>query len=127
MTDIEIVKQIEKEINIPLQQVSKIEWSTAGYTLNNKGHVAGLGLFRCKLNSLNRIIRPLKMLKCLTILELDSNQISDISFLKDFENITELSLGTNQISDISVLKDLKKLKFAFYHLQKIIVTNQCVN
>ena len=53
-----------------------------------------------------------KKMKNLNIqkLWLDSNQISDISPLKDLINIQNLWLGGNHINDISPLKDLKNIQ-----------------
>jgi small GTP-binding protein len=42
-------------------------------------------------------------------LDLNYNQITDYSFLKDLTNLTNLNLYKNQITDISFLKDLTKL------------------
>ena len=55
-------------------------------------------------------ISPLKDLENLTKLRLGKNRrISNVSPLKDLENLTFLDLDGNQISDISPLKDLKNL------------------
>jgi internalin A len=109
MTDLDIIKQIEKELNIKLEKLDKIEWGSRGYTLNQNGQVTGLGLFGCKINNLNRIISPLKELINLMTLDLRDKQLSDISPLKDLMNLTTLRLNRNKIIDISPLKELTKL------------------
>ena len=45
----------------------------------------------------------------LTHLDLSSNQISDVSALKELTQLTELQLSNNQISDVSPLKELTQL------------------
>ncbi|MEA3450884.1 MAG: leucine-rich repeat domain-containing protein, partial [Bacteroidota bacterium] len=110
MTDIQTIKQIEKELNIKLEKVDEIKYNTKkGYTLNEQAEIIELGLYECEIKDLNRIIDFLKDLKSLTTLNLRSNNISDISFLKDLKNLTTLDLSANEISDISVLKDMKSL------------------
>jgi len=110
MTDLDIIKQIEKELNIKLEKLDEIP-EEKGYTLNQNGQVTGLGLYNCKIKNLNRIISPLKELTNLTELHLRDNQLSDISPLKDLTNLTELDLSTNQLSDISPLKAVVNLTY----------------
>ena len=57
----------------------------------------------------NPDIKPLKQMALLTRLDLQNNQISNISALKNLKNLTCLDLSGNQISDISALKSLKRL------------------
>ncbi len=107
--DLEIIKQIEKELGCELEQVKEIEWNTRGYVLNEQAEVVGLGLYDCEIGDLKRIIYLLKELKKMTLLNSSRNQLSDISVLKELKNLTQLDLSDNLISDISVLKELKKL------------------
>lgn len=46
MTDLDIIKKIENELSIELEQSRKIEWSSKGYTLNQNGQVTGLAQLR---------------------------------------------------------------------------------
>jgi internalin A len=48
-------------------------------------------------------------LKGLTTLNLSGNNISDVSFLKEFKELTFLDLSGNNISDVSFLKELTEL------------------
>jgi internalin A len=105
MKDLDIIKQIEKELNVELKESDHKK----GYTLNQNGQVTGLCLKDCKIKNLNLIIYPLKNLKNLTQLVLDKNQLSDISPLKYLDNLTGLYLHNNQIRDISPLKNLGNL------------------
>ena len=43
------------------------------------------------------------------MLQLDGNQISDVSPLASLTNLTDLDLGNNQISDVSPLASLTNL------------------
>ena len=51
------------------------------------------------LNNINRITSYLKALTCLTELSLIGNQISDISFLKNFAYLQSLNLNENQVEE----------------------------
>jgi GTPase SAR1 family protein len=113
MTDLEIIGQIEKELNVKLEKLDEIKWNNKGYTLNQNGQVTGLGLYRFEIANLNRIISPLKELTSLTQLDLHNNQLSDISPLKELTDLTELSLSQNQLSDISPLKKLTSLTLLY--------------
>jgi len=66
MTDLDIIKQIEKELNEKLLNLKNIVQNIKCYTLNQIGQVTGLGLYNCKIENLNRIISPLKALTNLT-------------------------------------------------------------
>ena len=106
MTDTQIIKQLENQLNIKLKKVEEIDWDTVGYTTDQQENITGLGLYRCKIKDVTPIIKQLTDLKNLTNLNLGYNQISDISALKDLKELTRLYLSSNQISDISALKNL---------------------
>ncbi|PKK82129.1 MAG: hypothetical protein CVT49_15375, partial [candidate division Zixibacteria bacterium HGW-Zixibacteria-1] len=109
MSDLGIIKQIEKELKIKLERLVKVEWNSKGYTLDEKGKVTGLGFYVCKIKNLKRIITPLKELTNLTTLDLYYNQISELAPLKELKKLTTLDLSSNQISELAPLKELKKL------------------
>jgi len=109
MIDHEAIKSIEKELNIKLENLDETKSKNNGYTLNQNNQVTGLYLGECKIKNLNHIISHLKDLTKITTLNLDNNQIKDISPLRDLANLSNLFLHQNQISDISPLKDLKNL------------------
>ncbi len=48
MTDLDIIKQIEKALNVKLEKLEKIEWDSKGYTINQNKQVIGLILSHCK-------------------------------------------------------------------------------
>jgi len=122
MTDLEIIRQIEKELNVKLKKLDKIEWRSKGYTLNQEGQVIGIELCMCEIENLNRIISSLSALMNLTQLDLSSNQLSDISPLFALTNLTQLDLSSNQLSDISalsVLTNLTQLYFSYTQVRDI--------
>jgi len=57
MTDLDIIKQIETELNIKLRESGEIGYSpnakAKAYTLNKEGQVTGLGLYNCGMQNLN--------------------------------------------------------------------------
>ena len=137
MTDLEILKKIEKILNnafkkVKLDKISEYQYSKIAYsTSDDKDNIIGLkiSLFKdlfkdeCltylkELKNLNHLslennninnITHLKDLKNLTYLDLSNNQISNILHLKELKNLSDLSLNNNQIEDISHLKELKNL------------------
>jgi len=118
MTDLEIIRQIEKELDVKLDKLDEIKWNSKGYTLNQDGQIIGIRLYACKIKNLNRIISPLLTLTNLTQLSLISNQLSDISPLSALTNLMQLSLISNQVSDISPLSTLTNL------IQLDLISNQ---
>ena len=89
MTDLDIIKQIEKELNIKLEKLDGMKFGSEGYTLNQNGQVTGLGFWECNIKNLNRIISSLKALTNLTNLQLIRSQLRDISPL----NVVHLLKG----------------------------------
>ncbi|WP_264197115.1 leucine-rich repeat domain-containing protein, partial [Microseira wollei] len=69
-------------------------------------HTVEMLLKKAKTSDCNEADR---ILSNLTSLNLDSNQITDISPLKALTNLTSLNLYNNQITDISPLKALTNL------------------
>jgi Leucine-rich repeat (LRR) protein len=109
MTDLDLIHQIEKELNVTLEPLDKIKWNSRGYTLNQSGQVAGLGLYRCEIINLERIISPLRELTNLTQLDLRSTQVSDLAPLCELINLTQLYLSHTQVSDLAPLSELTNL------------------
>ena len=110
MNDLDIIKQIEKELKVDLEKLDKIKWNSRGYILNQDGQVKDLGLYDCNIYKLKRIESFLKELKGLANLALVGNKLRDVSYLKELKGLTNLDLSTNfQIKDFSFLKELKGL------------------
>ena len=109
MTDLDIIRQIEKELNVKLDKLNEIEYGSQVYVLNRSGQLTGLGLCQCNIKNLDRIGSQLQELTNLIELYLSDNQLSDISPLKGLTNLMKLNLSDNQLSDISPLKKLTNL------------------
>jgi internalin A len=108
-SDLELIKQLEKEIGIELKQLEFDEvWKRAnnGFSMDENGIVKGVNLYDINLEKIPLIITKFHHLK---ILSLWGNKISDISMLKELGNLKELYLNYNQITDISMLKELGNL------------------
>jgi len=131
--DLKLVEQLQKETGIELERYSleKIGKITInGFAADDNGRVRGLAIWHqkrlrlpallSKFQRLEKLVLPsnqisdisgIKELKGLTYLDLTSNQIRDISSLKELKGLTKLTLYNNQISDISSLKGLKGLTY----------------
>lgn len=109
MIELDIIKQIEKDLNIKLENVEKEVYLKKGYAVNEAGKIIFIGLNDCKIENLNLLILYLKEFKHLKQLNLASNNLSDITPLKDLSRLTHLDLSSNQLIDISILKELKQL------------------
>ncbi|MHC4106214.1 MAG: leucine-rich repeat domain-containing protein, partial [Planctomycetota bacterium] len=110
MTKPGTIKKIEKELDVELTEVDEIEFNAKGYTVNQHGHVNGLGLFYSNIVDLKGTISLLKDPSQLQALYLTVNSISDISALKDLPQLESLGLANNPVSDYSVLKALTRLR-----------------
>ncbi|MCP4269821.1 MAG: TIR domain-containing protein [Candidatus Brocadiaceae bacterium] len=113
MKDLDIIKQIEKELNVLL--IETTDKRSNVYNLNKFGQITYLGLDNCNLTNLNRTIPMLKELSNLTELALTDNHLTDISALKSLQNLEGLYLQDNQISDISPLRTLQNLTWLNLH------------
>ncbi len=132
MTDEQILKKLEKQLNIKFEKVNKINLfdKKPCFEINN-GNITGLLIRNVIIEDLSLIsklvnleelylsdnqiknISDLKILKNISELDLSNNQIKDISFLQNLKNIKLLDLYSNQIKDISVLKNLLKKENSF--------------
>ncbi|MEW6088646.1 MAG: leucine-rich repeat domain-containing protein [bacterium] len=122
MNDFDVIRQIERELNIELRLLDRIRWNIQGYTLNQNGDVVGLGLRNLHMdnNKLYAVIPFIEKLKKLSELNLVGNHINDISPFKDLTYLNSLSLGENQINDISLLRNLSNISILFLDNNKIV-------
>ncbi len=109
LTDIEIIKLLERNIGKKLKPITfrDILSSKNGYTLNEDRKVIGLNLSNLEISD----IEILKDLIYLDQVNLGSNKISDISPINNLFDLSKLYLFNNLITDISSIKELKNLKF----------------
>lgn len=110
MTDLDIVKEIEKELGVELEEVDVIEWNTRGYTLNSEYNLTALSLFDNSIKDLNVLCYYLKQLLQLETLYLINNEFSDLTTIKELTNLVELDLRGNNIANLEPIKHLTKLK-----------------
>ena len=116
-----------KKINI----ITKIDLSN----LNLKTFTEQDALDYCQINNLNSNnitellnlqlnelidISGVKLFKNIKRLWLNFNEINDISIIKNLKKIQDLNISNNKIKDISVLEDLTKLKILNISYNQII-------
>ncbi len=110
MSDLDIIKTIEKQIGEKLKSCLFVEIMNANtrgcYALNEQQNIVGLNLQNYKLSHFSFI----KNLTQLNKLNLALNNITDLSPLKKLNQLDELNLQKNEIVDISILEKLKSLK-----------------
>lgn len=113
MTDLQIIKVLEKEIGqkLPTIMLKDVGGSRSGYFLNSKSNVSGLNL--CRLN-LTDIPSSVFLLTSLVQLNISNNKIESIgSEFDSFKKLKTLGLYSNNISafpyDILKLKQLRRL------------------
>ncbi|NVO09292.1 MAG: leucine-rich repeat domain-containing protein [Bacteroidales bacterium] len=110
MNDLNIIREIEKELRVNFRVLRILNCYHNGYISNKKKQVVSLSLYRCNTGDIKRIINFLKEFQHLQVLYLKGNQISDCSSLKELKHLQMLNLADNQISDCSFLKELKQLQ-----------------
>ncbi len=117
-TDLGIIEKLEKNYNIKLRKLYKLQFGKAGYYTDEDNNIIFLSLSQLEINNYKSMYRFeyeyeslfLEDLKNLTKLDLSKTCISDLSFLEDLKNLIELNLSNSYISgDISFLKGLKNL------------------
>lgn len=109
MSDLDVIKAIEKQIEEPLSPCELDTVMSANsrccYVLDSAQQVIGLNLQNCKQTDL----LLLKNLKNLSQLNLSLNQITQLKSLKDLVKLTQLNLHKNNITEITPLKELAGL------------------
>ncbi|MCX6580719.1 MAG: GTP-binding protein [Candidatus Aminicenantes bacterium] len=116
MTDIEIIKEMEKILKVPLLRLDPAEVYTEseyfwgikrGYTLDGTGAVTGL---RLKSLLIEPVLYYIGQLRWVTKLNVESCDLDQSYFLRGRGNLTYLNLGNNpDIQDFSFLRELKGL------------------
>lgn len=99
------ILELEKKVNIFLSESENL-YENNSYKLDENKNVVGLNLNSNDINDISFLYD----LKYITVLSLNNNKISDISPLKKLFDLKILYLNSNQISDISFIKNLKKIK-----------------
>lgn len=109
MSDLDVIRAIEKQINEPLS-LCELEAVMSGnsrcsYVLDQQEQVIALNL----QNSKQTDLVLLKKLKNLSRLNLSLNQINNLTALKELAQLTQLNVQKNLISDLAPLKGLSNL------------------
>ena len=108
MKDIEKIKLLEKEIDLPLQIGSTFYNLETPYgCIMDKDNCVGIVLNKLKLKELPK---TLKEFSNLIFLDANMNEITDISSISELPKLLRLSIPENQISDIRALSELKSLE-----------------
>ena len=109
----ELIKELEKELNIKLSKKLSTNRRVKPYSTDKEGNITSINIYDLGLSKIPSVFSNPKYLpelkEYLTDLDLSFNQITDISALKELKNLEYICLNNNQITDISALKELKKL------------------
>jgi hypothetical protein len=87
MTDLEIIEPIAKKLNVKLGKLDSIKWNSLGYRSSDDGSLFSLSLAECKIKKLDKISNILIELRNLKVLNLNDNNLIDISALKELKNL----------------------------------------
>ncbi len=110
MSDLDIIRQIEQELDVKLEAVDEFDAKlNKQYQLNKEQQVIGLNLDQCSIIKLDQIIELLAPLKSLRALWINDNQINDISPLTSLKSLRTLSLINNQVNDIAPISELNSI------------------
>ncbi len=115
MPDLQILKQLEKKLNIKFNKVSNarrlffdLAPQEAAYALNADNQIVGL---KIKGYELTEIPQEISDFKSANIINFSHNKIKDISALSPIKSLTAVNLSQNNISDISAIGNLIKIKW----------------
>ena len=95
MSDLDIIKAIEKELGVELKQVDELKWGTKGYVLNKNRRVTAVGLHDSGAEDLQQLSKLLAGLTGLQVLWLAGNKISELGPLEKLTGLQRLSLDSN--------------------------------
>ncbi len=106
MTDLQILKKLEKQLNVEFKDVDIDDYSDASYKIDTDSNVISLNIASIVIKDLTLIGKLFNLKK----LDLYKNEIKNISILENLKNIEELYLSNNQITNIFILENLKNIK-----------------
>jgi internalin A len=118
--DLELIKQLEEKLGKNLKEIPHARIGTSldnSYAVDDNGNVTGLNLLGTETMELSSI--AIEKFNHLTHLSLDSNKLSNISFLEKITQLKRLDLENNQISDISPIVNLTNLTTLTLYNNKI--------
>ena len=126
MSDLNIIQELEKMLDIKLPKLKQIDVDSRGYTTNKSEQIIGISLINARFfdllyvsqklakiditdSELWEIIDLLKKLTQLSVLDLSENQISDVTPLSTLTQLSALRLHHMQIDDVTPLENLTQL------------------
>lgn len=111
MKDLDIVEEIENilGITLPILDRNEVLKYSRGYLLDINDNVTDVILRDSNLSDINRLSKPLSKLLRLTNLDLSSNHLTNVAFLKNIKTLNNLELSFNQIESLEQLKDFSNL------------------
>jgi len=122
----QIIQQLEKYLNTEFKKVDinkmfHVKWTEyPHYSSDKKGLITGIHIEGFNLKEIpNELIKHSYIYDSLIHLNLQDNDLKDISSLKKFTNLKYLNLKINNISDISVLKNLNQITYLNLHSNQI--------
>lgn len=138
MSDLEIIKELEKQLGRTFKQVEAYDFSgSARYVIKDE-NVIWLNMYKIIFPKVIEIIVEFKHLIRLSLtgtipenvylleqlnnlkwLNLSWNRLTDLTPLAGLKQLTELHLHNNQISDLSPLKELTQLNQLHLHNNQI--------
>ncbi len=113
MNNLQILKQLEKQLNIKFEKIdiNKTDYgyspgTTTNYSTDFNNNIIAIQIENIIIEDISLIGELYKLKElCLT-----GNEITDISTLENLKELKELYLHHNQIKNISALKNLNKLE-----------------
>ena len=121
-----IIQQLEKHLNTEFKKVDitkmfHVKWSELPYYSSNiEGFITGIHIEGFNLSEIpNELIKHSDIYDSLIHLNLQDNDLNDISSLKNFPNLKYLNLKINNIVDISVLKKTNQITYLNLHRNQI--------
>lgn len=115
MTDLQILSEIEKKLEIKFTKISNarrlffdLAPKEASFALRPNNQIVGL---KIKGYELTQIPDEISKLKAINIINFSHNKIQNISVLSKIYSLTALNLSQNNIIDLSPLSNLINLKW----------------
>ncbi len=103
MSDLDLIKEIEKLLGMRLERLENFEWHRKNYVLDSNDRVISLSLNAIGVKDKSEVIGVISELDDLKHLSLVYNQISDIGQISGLKKLQKLSLDSNPIGDLTPL------------------------
>ncbi len=122
----QIIQQLEKYLNTKFKKVDinkmfHVKWTGfPHYSSDKNGLITGIHIEGFNLKEIpNELKKHSEINESLIHLNLQDNDLKDITSLKKFTNLKYLNLKINNIFDISALKNLKQITYLNLHRNQI--------